>query len=78
MGGNSGLFAGSGPEAEQLQREMMNAWLAFARSGDPNHEALCEWPRHDESRRATLFLGLDTHVEDAPFELERQAWEGVL
>lgn len=74
----AGIFAGSGPEAEQLQREMMNAWLAFARRGDPNHEALCPWPRHDEERRATMFFGRDTHVEEAPFEAERRAWEEIL
>jgi para-nitrobenzyl esterase len=74
----AGIFAGSGPEAERLQEEMKNAWLDFARSGDPNHDALCAWPRHEEARRATMFFGRDTHVEDAPFEAERRAWEGVL
>jgi para-nitrobenzyl esterase len=73
-----GLFAGSGPEAQGLQREMMNAWLAFARDGDPAHPALGPWPRHEPSRRATMFFGRESGVEDAPFELERQAWQGVL
>ncbi len=74
----AGIFAGSGPEAERLQQEMMKAWLGFARSGDPNHDALCSWPRHDEARRATMFFGRDSHVEDSPFETERQAWQEVL
>ena len=74
----AGIFAGSGPDARRLQEEMFNAWLGFARSGDPNHDALCPWPRHDDARRATMFFGSDTHVEDAPFEAERRAWEGVL
>ena len=74
----AGVFAGSGPEAERLQHEMMGAWLAFARGGDPSHERLCEWPAYDTEQRATMFFGADTHVEAAPFEAERRAWEGVL
>ena len=30
-------FAGAGPEAERVAHAMMDAWVAFARSGDPSH-----------------------------------------
>jgi len=74
----SGLFAGSGPDAERLSREMMGAWIAFARGGDPNHGELVSWPAHDEERRATILFGRETQVVDAPLEGERCAWEGIL
>ena len=74
----SGLFAGSGPDAERLSREMMGAWIAFARSGDPNHADLVTWPAYDEARRATVFFGRETQIVDAPLEGERRAWEGIL
>jgi para-nitrobenzyl esterase len=73
-----GLFAGTGAEAERLSREMMGAWLAFARRGDPRHALLPEWPAHDVERRATMIFGRRTRIEFAPLEAERAAWEGIL
>jgi para-nitrobenzyl esterase len=57
---------------------MMGAWIAFARSGDPNHADLVSWPAYDEARRATVFFGRETQIVDAPLEGERRAWEGIL
>jgi para-nitrobenzyl esterase len=73
-----GIFAGSGPEAQRLSREMMGAWIAFARAGDPNHAELVSWPGHDETRRATMLFGRKSEVVEAPLEGERRAWEGIL
>ena len=28
-------FAGTGPDVERLSRDMMDAWLAFAKTGNP-------------------------------------------
>jgi para-nitrobenzyl esterase len=70
-------FAGEGPAAEKLASEMQDAWLAFARSGDPGCESLGVWPGYTEGRRATMLLGETSSVADAPFEEERRAWDGV-
>lgn len=69
------LFAGSGKVAESLSEKMMDAWLAFARNGDPSTQALGKWPEYDATRRATMVLGKDARVEDAPYEPERRLWE---
>jgi para-nitrobenzyl esterase len=71
-------FAGSGAAAEELSEKMMSAWLAFARTGNPSTAHLGEWPAYEPSRRATMILGQDTHVENAPNEAERRLWEGAL
>ena len=71
-------FAGSGPEADRLSEQMMDAWLAFARTGDPNHDgASVTWPAYDGSRRPTMFFGTNPHVMDAPYDEERTLWAGV-
>jgi para-nitrobenzyl esterase len=40
------VFTGGGPEAARLSNLVMNAWLAFARSGDPSTPELGEWSRY--------------------------------
>ena len=36
-------FAGTGPAAEKLATQMQDAWLAFARTGDPSSESAGKW-----------------------------------
>lgn len=68
-------FAGEGPEAQQLSENVMDAWLAFARGGDPAHPGVGDWPRYEPERRATMELGARTGCIDAPLEPERRAWD---
>jgi para-nitrobenzyl esterase len=69
-------FAGEGEAVERLSDQMMDAWLAFAKTGDPSHEGLGAWPRYEPSRRQTMILGPRCEVVDAPMEAERAFWEG--
>jgi para-nitrobenzyl esterase len=69
-------FTGEGPEAEALSQRMMDAWLAFAHTGNPSTKALGEWPAYDSARRATMVLDQECRVEDAPLEAERSYWDG--
>lgn len=71
-------FVGTGPEAERLSERTMDAWLAFARSGDPGHAGLPAWPAYDAPRRATQELGRECGVHDDPRAAERALWDGVL
>jgi para-nitrobenzyl esterase len=71
-------FTGSGPAAEQLSAAMMDAWLAFAKTGDPSCAALGAWPRYEASERRTMILGARCRPESSPFESERAAWEALL
>jgi para-nitrobenzyl esterase len=71
-----GRLAGAGPEAEALAATMQDAWLAFARTGDPSTPAR-PWPRYDDARRATAAFGAVIEVRDAPLDAERTAWAGV-
>lgn len=70
------VFAGVGAEAEALSSTMMDAWIAFARTGNPSTPRLGDWPRYDARRRATMRLGPVVEVVEAPYEEERAAWDG--
>jgi para-nitrobenzyl esterase len=69
-------FTGEGEAALALSERMQDAWLAFAKTGNPSTEALGEWPAYDTSRRATMILDAECRVEDAPLEPERAYWDG--
>jgi hypothetical protein len=59
-----------------LAVNMQDAWIAFARTGDPSCEGLGDWPPYSDKRR-TMILEENCHVEDAPYEDERRAWEPI-
>jgi len=71
-------FVGSGPAAQRLAERTMDAWLSFARTGQPGHAGLPAWPGYDAQRRATLELGRDCRLHEDLLGAERRLWDGVL
>lgn len=71
-----GQLAGDTPEARALGQAVQDAWLAFARTGRPAAPDLPDWPAYERGRRATMYLDVDPHVEDAPLESIRSWWQG--
>lgn len=69
------LFTGGGPPALTLSEQMQDAWVAFARDGDPSCEAVGQWPAYDPVRRPTMVFGPDGGVQDDPRRAERLIWE---
>jgi para-nitrobenzyl esterase len=70
-------FSGTGPAVDALAERTMDAWLAFARTGDPSCAGLGRWPTYTAADRATMILGERCRVEHAPLEEERAAWGSV-
>ena len=75
--GDLAAFTGAGADADALAATMMDAWVAFARTGDPSTPALA-WPVYDPETRPTMVLGRQTRVEEAPRDAERRAVEAAL
>jgi para-nitrobenzyl esterase len=71
-------LVGSEPCVHALSEKMMDAWTAFAHRGDPSHPALGDWVPYDLRWRATMVFDTASHLQDAPLEDERTAWEGVV
>jgi len=70
------MFCGSGPDADKLSQCMQDAWLAFARTGDPSCKSIGKWPVYG-SKRMTMILDKHCRMEAALYEEERKAWEKV-
>ncbi len=72
------FFAGSGPEAEALAQHTMDAWLGFARNGDPGDPGLPYRTVFEPGARQTMLLGRERQLVSDPFGAERAAWDGVI
>ena len=75
--GDVAAFTGSGPDADSLADRMMDAWLAFARTGDPSTPSL-PWPSHDPAARPTMVFDVVTEVQHAPRDDERATIDALL
>jgi para-nitrobenzyl esterase len=67
---------GTGPAADQLAREIQDAWLSFARTANPSCESLGTWPIYGQDKE-TMILGRESGLQRAPYEQERRAWDSV-
>ncbi|MFX1573531.1 MAG: carboxylesterase/lipase family protein [Promethearchaeota archaeon] len=65
-------------ETQRLSEQMMDAWIAFARSGNPNHENIPELPPYDKEKRATILFDKQVSIEQDPYGNERTAWDGII
>jgi para-nitrobenzyl esterase len=70
----SGL-TGDSPTRFPLADKMSRAWLAFARTGNPNHEGIPVWPPYSTERRPTMMFDNQCRIENDPYSAERLAWD---
>ena len=70
-------FIGEGPLPQGLANDMHAAWTAFIRDGSPATEALTDWPRFGEKRRALMEFGDELGVSDDPFPNTRPLWDTI-
>lgn len=47
-------MTGDGPEARALANRMSQAWIHFARTGDPNHSGIPHWEPFHPSTNGTM------------------------
>lgn len=72
----------SGECSQGLTNQMMDTWIAFAQTGDPNHAGLPEWPPYDTEQRPTMVFDADGHTATSHLQLDpdpdrRVFWQSV-
>jgi para-nitrobenzyl esterase len=69
-------FFGDGPEATRLSESIMDAWIAFARSGNPSNNRT-PWTRYDDRRPVMVFSQEGPTSHNALDDMTRRAWDAM-
>ena len=68
-------MTGGGEDARALAARVSDAWINFARSGDPNHAGLPRWPVYKPEQGAVMIFDNRCEVKNDPDRAERQVLE---
>jgi para-nitrobenzyl esterase len=66
-------LTGGGADAMALADKVSDAWLAFARTGDPNTPKLPHWPAFNPAERPTMVINNQSKVVGDPIREQRLA-----
>ena len=66
-----------GPTAQAMADQMSEAFIAFARSGDPNTAAIPRWEPYGLPRRQTMVFDVPSGLQDDPRGAERRLFAKV-
>ena len=67
-------FVGDDPQVDQLSSFMMDAWINFARTGNPTTNALPGWPQYRADRPYTMVFGPDVRTVTEERDEELALW----
>ena len=73
-----GALSARGGAELALADKVSDAWLAFARTGDPNTPKLPHWPAFNAAKRPTMVFNNESKVENDPLGVQRLAlWSAM-
>jgi para-nitrobenzyl esterase len=62
---------------DKLASTIQDAWIAFASTGDPNHNGLPYWPAYETGERSTMIFDLESRVKDDPDGERRELYTDI-
>jgi len=74
--GTAPRLVGTGPEPKKIAAVMAQAWVNFARTGDPSQDALA-WPPYEETQRRTMIFDVNSRVVSDPDGDVRAFWNNA-
>jgi len=70
-----GIGGTGSPQQRALWERFASAWVAFAKTGDPNNSKIPNWPAYESEKRATMIFDVDVRMESDPRTEIRKFWE---
>jgi para-nitrobenzyl esterase len=70
------FMTGTGRDRHELAKNMSEAWVAFARTGNPNHSGIPRWEPWNPERWPTMVFNTETRAVNDPWGDERRALAG--
>ncbi|MEX0901845.1 MAG: carboxylesterase/lipase family protein [Pseudohongiellaceae bacterium] len=70
-------LSGTRADRHELETAMSEAWISFARTGNPSHAAIPEWEPYSLDQRATMIFDVPSSLLNDPRRSERLVWEGI-
>ncbi len=67
---------GDGKDRYALADRMSHAWVAFARTGNPNHKGIPNWTPFNAGERPTMIFNNECRLVNDPYREERLAVKG--
>ena len=71
-------FIGESAGLDTISHNIMDAWIAFAHTGNPNHDGIPNWPSYDIKNRSTMLMDHKFQVVEKFLDKERAAWDNVM
>jgi para-nitrobenzyl esterase len=75
--GAEGSQTGTAADARAASRAMQDSFVAFTKTGDPNHAGLPRWPRYGLDKRATMVFDVRSRIENDPRKWQRELFARV-
>jgi para-nitrobenzyl esterase len=72
-----GSITGTNADAQHMSDQISDAFIAFARSGNPNHAGIPQWLPYTLSRRETMVFNNTSNLVNDPRGAERRLFEKV-
>lgn len=70
----SSRFVGEGGAPQAMADQMSEAWIAFARTGNPGHAGIPEWPAYEAADRSTMVFDQTSRLVSDFGANERAVW----
>jgi para-nitrobenzyl esterase len=65
-------YVGEGPQPKQMADQIAGAWVAFARTGKPDHPGIPHWPAFNAIDRPVMEFDLTSRVVNDPLSEARE------
>ena len=71
------MFTGGGEKAETLRDQVQDAWISFAKTGNPSHNGIPQWNSYEVKSRATMVFNKECAAKELPSKTLLDFWREI-